>query len=276
MLDLKELGEAIERADISGMRACVASAQRIAKHLDADSIDILGGIAPFAGASSPLSEATGLGIFGDVSSREIERLTQFYLERATAHRILVSSLAAISLPALLAQAGYRPCEHQNVLAGAIATLACARDPRIVESRDARAWGRASAEGFMAPEPPAERDVLVGTIIASIPTVTTLEARDDGQIVATAAMDVQGDLGGLFAGSTAIAARHRGWHAATIRDRLARARERGARFVRTSAAVGSASERHFRRAGFEVLYTRTVWEFPCANVSISNNYQRQLL
>jgi|HubBroStandDraft_2_1064218.scaffolds.fasta_scaffold50830_2 hypothetical protein len=58
---------------------------------------------------------------------------------------------------------------------------------------------------MAPEPPGERDVLIGTIIASIPAVTTLEARDDGRI------------------------------------------------------VGSASERHFRRAGFEVPYTRTVWD-----------------
>lgn len=259
MLDLKELGAAIERADIAGMRACVASAQRLAEHLEADSIDILGGIAGFAGASSPFSEATGLGIFCDVSSREIERLTQFYLERATAPRVLVSPLAATSLPVLLAQAGYRPCEHQNVLAGAIATLACSRDARIVESRDAHAWGRASATAFMAPEPPAERDVLVGTIIASIPAVTTLEARDDGRIVATAAMDVQGDLGGLFAGSTAVAARGRGWHAITIRDRLARARERGARFARASAGVGSESERHFRRAGFEVLYTRTVWE-----------------
>ena len=261
MLDLQELGAAVERADIAGMRACVASARRIAPHLNADGIEILGGIAAFAGPSSPLSEATGLGIFCDVTSREIERLTQFYIERATPPRVLVSPLAAMTLPALLAQAGYRPCEHQNVLAGAMSSLDIARDERIVESADAENWGRSSAEGFTAPDTPAERDVLVGIILASISTVTTLQARDNGRIVATAAMDVQGNLGGLFAGSTALAARRHGWHAATIRDRLARARELGARFARASAGVGSESERHFRRAGFEVLYTRTVWERP---------------
>ena len=34
-----------------------------------------------------------------------------------------------------------------------------------------------------------------------------------------------------------------------------------RLAQASAAVASVSERNFRRLGFEVLYTRTVWERP---------------
>ncbi len=262
MLDIQTLGASIEKADVAGMHACVASAQHVAKDLDARSIDILGGIAPFVGVASPLSEACGLGIFGgEVRPDDIERLTGFYEERGTPPRVLVSPLASMTLSRLLASAGYRPVEHQNVLACEIGAVDCERDGRVVESRDARSWGWASAAGFTDPPEcaPSEDAVLVGTIIASVPSVTILEACENGTTVATAAMDVQGELAGLFAGSTVVSERRRGWHAALIRDRLARARERGARFARTSAGVGSASERNFRRAGFQVLYTRTVWE-----------------
>ncbi len=261
MIDTNALGASIEKADVAGMRACVASAQLVAKNLDARSIDILGGIAPFVGVSSPLSEACGLGIAGEVRPEDIERLTGFYEERGTPPRVLVSPLASMTLSRLLASAGYRPVENQNVLACEIGAVDCQRDDRVVESCDARSWGRASATGFTDPPEcvPSEDAVLVGTIIASVPSVTILEACINGTTVATAAMDVQGDLAGLFAGSTVVAGRKRGWHAALIRDRLARARERGARFARTAAGVGSASERNFRRAGFQVLYTRTVWE-----------------
>ncbi len=262
VLDANGLGASIERPDIAGMRACVASAQRVAKHLGARSINILGGIAPFAGASSPLSEACGLGIFcEDVRPEDVERLTAFYRELGTPPRVLVSPLATTTLGGELTRAGYRPVEHQNVLACDIAALECERDYRIVESRDPHSWGLASATAFTEPLEglPSADAILVGTIIASVSTVTTLEVRADGAAIATAAMDVQGELAGLFAGSTAAAARGHGWHAALIRDRLARARERGARFARASAGVGSASERNFRRAGFHVLYTRTVWE-----------------
>jgi hypothetical protein len=272
MIDTNALGASIEKADVAGMRACVASAQRVAKDLDARSIDILGGIAPFVGVSSPLSEACGLGIFsGEAGPDDVARLTAFYEERGTPARVLVSPLASTTFAPLLASTGYRPVENQNVLACEIAFVDCERDDRVSESRDPRSWGRQSAAGFTEPAEcdPSEDAVLIGTIIASVPSVTILEARVNGTTVATAAMDVQGDLAGLFAGSTVASERKRGWHAALIRDRLARARDRGARFARTSAGVGSASERNFRRAGFQVLYTRTVWER-----AIANNYQRQ--
>ncbi|MGA8533363.1 MAG: hypothetical protein WB615_04590 [Candidatus Tumulicola sp.] len=266
MLDSRTLGESIENADVAGLRACVETARRIFPHLGAESIDVAGGIVPFVGASSPLSEACGLGIGGDPAAGDVERLTRFYVDRKTPPRILVSPLATLRLSSLLAEAGYRPIEQHNVLALDLSTVRCERDDRVVECRDARAWGRASAAGFEK-DTPGEEAVLLGTIIASVPAVTILEVRCDGATVATGAMDVQGPLAGLFAGSTAEQSRGRGWHAALIRDRIARARERGAAYARAGAGVGSVSERNFRRAGFETLYTRTVWERPLTALSI---------
>ena len=87
----------------------------------------------------------------------------------------------------------------------------------------------------------------------------LEARVDGTVVATAAMDVRGEIAGLHGASTLPSARRRGWQSTFIRDRAARARELGARYVYGVADVAGASERNFRRSGFDVLYTRTLWE-----------------
>jgi hypothetical protein len=54
-------------------------------------------------------------------------------------------------------------------------------------------------------------------------------------------------------------RRRGWQIAMIADRMARAREAGARFLRGTARPASSSERNFHRCGFVTLYTRALWE-----------------
>jgi GNAT superfamily N-acetyltransferase len=258
VIDTQAAGDAIERAEIRGHRECVASASRIAPGLDAAILDIAGGVAAFAGAFSPLSEASGLGLFCEVRRDDVERLTQFYLTRETPPRIVVSPLASEALTRELARAGYRPVETQNLLACEIDAVDCRRDARVSESSDARAWGRISAAGFLEREPTPD-EALVGCIIASIPSVTSLEARSGGAIVATAAMALEGEFAALFAASTLPGARRSGLQAALIGDRVARARERGARYAHAGAAVGGPSEKNFRRNGFQVLYTRTVWE-----------------
>lgn len=260
MIDTRALAEAIERAEIGGRRKCVDAARQIAAQLGAEIIEIAGGVAPFVGAGSPLSEAAGLGLFAEVSAGDISRLTDFYATHRTPPRIAVSAVAPLELSRLLARSGFWPVELQNVLAADLGSAAFARDDRIAEGIDPWVWGRASAAGFVAREP-TEDEVLVGAIIGAIPSVTKLQVVLEGSIAATAAMDVEGELAALFAASTAPAARVQGWQTALIRDRVARARERGARHAHAAAGVATRSERNFRRLGFQVLYTRTVWERP---------------
>jgi hypothetical protein len=248
----------IERGAIDGCRTCIAAAREVAPQLNADTLEIAGGIAGFAGTGSPLSEACGLGVFEEATTDDVARLTQFYLQRHSAPRVLVSPLGSLGLTRELARGGFRPIEYQNVLVREIAGSDAVRDERIAVTQDHGAWGHASASGFLGREAAGD-EALIGTIIARAATMIPLEARVDGTVVATAAMDVRGEIAGLHGASTTPSARRRGWQGIFIRDRIARARELGARYVYAVAGVGSASERNFRRTGFEVLYTRTLWE-----------------
>jgi N-acetylglutamate synthase-like GNAT family acetyltransferase len=248
--------ELLERGAIDGLRECVAAAREAAPHLNADALEIAGGIAAFAGRESPLSEAGGLGVFLEATPQDVALLSQFYLDRGASPRIVVTPLSSFALTDALAQDGYRPIEYQNVL---VRAADCGeRDARIGVAADIPAWAFASASGFLERDAGAD-EALVGTIIARAATMIPLEARVDGTIVATAAMDVRGELAGLHGASTMPVARQRGWHNVLILDRVARARELGARYVYGIANVGGASERNFRRLGFEILHTRTLWE-----------------
>jgi hypothetical protein len=249
----------IERNGIDGCRDCVTAARDVAPQLHAETLEIAGGIAGFAGADSPLSEACGIGVFEDVTPDDAARLTRFYLERGTRPRALVSPLCSLTLTDALVNDGYRPVEYQNVFARR-SDGDEVRDGRIAVTDDARAFGLASASGFLGRQAD-DGEALIGTIIARAATMIALEARVDGLVVATAAMDLRGEIAGLHGASTMPSARRRGWQGTFIRDRVARARELGARYVYGVADVGSASDRNFRRAGFDVLYTRTLWERP---------------
>ena len=254
---MMKIAKNIERAGIDGCRACVTAARDVAPHLNAAALEVAGGVAGFAGTGSPLSEACGLGVFENVTADDVAQMTQFYVERGSVPRVLVSPLCSLALTDELTRAGYRPVEYQNVFAREI-TGDDVRDERIAVAEDRNAWGHASASGFLGREA-GDDEALVGTIVARAATMIPLEARVDGAVVATAAMDVPGEIAGLHGASTMPSARRRGWQIILIRDRAARARELGARYVYGVADVGGTSERNFRRAGFGVLYTRTVWE-----------------
>ena len=254
---MMEIARRIERGGIDGCRACITAAHDVAPHLNAVALAVAGGIAGFAGKGSPLSEACGLGVFETVTADDVAQMTQFYLERGAVPRVLVSPLSSLALTDALVRDGYRPVEHQNVFMREI-TGDDVRDERIAVAEDHDAWGHASASGFLDREAGAD-EALVGTIVARAATMIPLEARVDGAVVATAAMEVRGEIAGMHGASTMPSARRRGWQAILIRDRAARARELGARYVYGVADVGGASERNFRRAGFDVLFTRILWE-----------------
>jgi ribosomal protein S18 acetylase RimI-like enzyme len=258
MVDTRALAEQIERASIAGFRACIEAARHLAPNLGASIIDVAGGVAAFAGAASPLTEATGVGSFVEPARGDIDRLTRFYAERGAASRVLVSPLAHAALARELARARYAPLEYQNVMFCEIDPAQTGLDERVAESNDHAEFGRTSATGFLERDP-QEDEALVGIIIARASTMIPLELRVDGNVVATAAMDVYEDIAGLHGASTMPHARRRGYQTALIRERITRAQALGARYVHAVAAVGSASERNFRRAGFDVLFTRTLWE-----------------
>jgi len=254
-----ELEETIRRCEIAGIRNAVATTARLRPDFGAEEIEVCGGLVAFTGIESPMSQAAGVGTAEPVRREDVEQIVTFYESRGTSPRVFVTPFSHPTLGRELAAAGFAPCEYENIMASDDFGDWAQRDPRVVVATDFQAWAHASAEAFMHPETPQHGDDLIACIIASSPGVWPLEMRDGATIVATAAMDLQQGCAGLFAGSVVPAFRGRGFHVALINDRIARAREAGASFMRATARPASPSERNFRRSGFTPLYTRVLWE-----------------
>lgn len=222
--------------------------------------DVAGGIVAFAGAGSPLSEATAIGVGAFVTPADVDGITSFYRERGCVPRITLGPLSDPQLGALLARAGYVPVDFRNLLVAEIDALEGERDPRILETADPQAWGKASARAFADGAEPDEGMRMTGIFMAAS-GATALCACENGEIVATAclAMEPTG-IAALFAASTLPHARRKGWQRTMIRDRIARAKEAGMRHARVEATPLGESERNFRKLGFVPLYARVLFEW----------------
>jgi hypothetical protein len=255
----RELDETIRRCELAGIRSGIDSVRRLYPEERAASMEIAGGLAVFTGVDSPLSQTYGIGTVAPVTAEGIAQITDFYASRGATPRVFVTPMADPTLGRVLAAAGYAPAEYENVMASDQFDAYALYGDRIDLARDISEWARASTQGFMDLETLAPDDDRIARVLASSEGVSALEARDGVTIVATAAMDIRGECSAMFAGSTMREYRHRGQHLALIRDRIARARDAGARFMRATAHPASSSERNFHRCGFVTLYTRVLWE-----------------
>ncbi|MFZ1017844.1 MAG: hypothetical protein WAN39_08245 [Candidatus Cybelea sp.] len=252
------LDETIRRCEIDGIRKSVEATQRLYPELEATGIEIAGGFARFNGFDA-LSEAFGLGTLAPVGAEEVARLIEFYASRNSTARVFVTPMTHPSLAHNLALAGFAPAEYENVLVSDDVETYARYDERVAVATDLDVWAAASMRGFMGDDYAESGDPRFGVILASSEGAIATEGREGGAIVSTAVMTQRGECAFFFAGATVSGSRRRGWHLATIRDRIARARDGGARIMRATAKPGSTSERNFLRSGFSVLYTRALWE-----------------
>lgn len=254
---MRDLFETIRLCEIAGIRCGIATARRLTPEAGVASIEIGGGLVAFTGVDSPLSQA--YGIVGPVTDADVASITAFYATRSATPRVYVTPPADPSLSVALAAAGYAPSEYESVLASDSFEPHARRDERIEVTRDLDEWASASARGFVGRDKLQPSDLAIARLLVYSDGIIPLEARENGTIVATAAMDLRNGCAALFAGSTLPAYRERGLQLALIRDRIARARDAGARLLRATAQPMSISERNFHRCGFETLYTRALWE-----------------
>jgi hypothetical protein len=254
------IDEAILRDEVEGGRRSIEAAGRLDPNVGATSIEVAGGLVGFAGVGSPFSQALGVGTRGPVRASDIARITEFYESRGAAPMVFVTPASDPTLQRELTAAGYVPGEReQSLMASDDLVIHARRDARIGVALDITAWAKASATAFIERERLEPGDEVIAMILAATEGTIALEVRQCDEIIATGALAVNGECAALFAGSTLTAFRRRGWHAALIRDRVARAREADARLVRATAGPGSASEQNFVRCGFVRLCTRVLWE-----------------
>ncbi|HUA08433.1 MAG TPA: hypothetical protein VMA98_04105 [Candidatus Acidoferrales bacterium] len=257
----REFCDTIERAEVHALDLCVRNARERFPALHPATVAIGGGIAAYTGIGSPISEALGIGLWERAGHEEALAVTEFYRSRGAQPRVRLSPYADADFVHALVALGYVPLEYENPLAADLLAIGARRDPRVVEMRDSREWSLATGTAFLDGKPCDESNLIVGLMICTQPQVTALEIRENGAIIASGCMDVTGDLAGFFGAGTAPAYRNRGLQSALIADRAARAIERGAKIGRVTTRPGSISEQNFRRIGFAVLYTRTLWGIP---------------
>jgi hypothetical protein len=253
----RALDERIRRGEIEAIRKSVETVQRLYPEAQATSIEIAGGIARFTGIDG-LSQAFGVGTLAPVSANEIARLTDFYESRGSKPQVYVTPMADPSLATGMARAGYAPVSHESVLVSEDFDTCARYDDRVALATDLDAWAKASTLAF-ADGSSENVDPQIATILASSKGAYALEGRDGDAIAATGVLGLRGECAFLFASSTLAMFRRRGWHLALICDRIARARDLGARVMRATASPASTSEHNFHRCGFTTLYTRSLWE-----------------
>jgi GNAT superfamily N-acetyltransferase len=249
-----ELARRLESAEAAISRACIGGRP------DSAILEAAGGLAVFAGAQSPLTQAIGVGLEGPVSQAEIDRLESFFRSRDARVSIDLCPLGDPGLVEMLAARGYQPAEFNNVL---IRRLADAEFQPALHSRrilpeEAELWCRTVGLGFFEQPELDDEEMDVGRAVCSMAGAQCyLSFAGDGEACAGGAMTVRGGLATLFADSTKTRYRRRGFQRELIMARLEEARAQSCDLATASVSPGSASQRNYERAGFQVAYTKVL-------------------
>lgn len=220
------------------------------------------GAAVFAGVGSPMSQATGLGLEGPVTSEDLEALEEFYHRRCASARVVVCPLADPSLVSEMASRGFALTEFEQVMvrdlqnpAGGSPSpsivVSLARPDELDEYIDA-VGPSFTPDGVVSPE---MRTMMSGIFLMKDARVFL--ARIEGQAVGGGSLLIHQGLAMLAGAATKPEHRGKGVHEALFLARIALARDLGCHLAVMGAAPGSGSQRNSERKGFQVAYTKAV-------------------
>jgi GNAT superfamily N-acetyltransferase len=249
------LARRLESAEAANARGCTAILP------DAAALDIAGGIAVFAGADSPLSQAVGMGLQGPVTESEICVMETFFRDRGARPAVELCPLADPSLIELLGRRGYRITEFNNVLVKRLAGTEFPATPRVRRAANGETdlWSHTVGHGFFERADLTAEEMDVGRAICAMPgALCYLATVEEGEPAGGAALAIHAGLATLFADSTIARHRRRGIHRELIIARLAEALAQSCDLATAVTLPGGASQRSYERLGFEVVYTRITY------------------
>jgi GNAT superfamily N-acetyltransferase len=204
--------------------------------------------ATFLGAGSPLSHVVGAD--GQLTRQHLEHLEHFFFSRGADAVIEVAAIW--QLEPWLTSRGYELAGSEQVMTATLRQGAnYAAQPEVIDCSDRLdAWSLAVQTGF-GMRPTADGQLL-GRILAS---ETPLGILRDGQLAASAAHAMVGDVGYCFADSTLEGFRGLGLQQTLIRHRLWLTAEAGGQYCVAETLPGSGSQRNYARCGFEPAFVR---------------------
>lgn len=110
-----DLARRLERMEAVGGASFVDARQRLSPELGASWIDVHGTYAMYDGPTSPVTQTFGLGLFGELTVEDLERLERFFQERGAPVAHEVSPLAGLPVAQMLSRRGYQPVEFTSVM-----------------------------------------------------------------------------------------------------------------------------------------------------------------
>ena len=166
------LARRLEMAEAHACRACAEAFHQQHPEFPVAVEEIAGGFAVFAGVDSPVTQAIGVGLHGEVSDFDLDRLQDFFISRATAAAVELCPLVHMSLYERFAKRGFHLLEVSDVLFRKLTPMdsdAQAVPSNIVVRRaapdEAQLWTKTVAAGF-----------------AEYNLVTQLDSRRDGGLL----------------------------------------------------------------------------------------------
>ncbi|HUJ29982.1 MAG TPA: GNAT family N-acetyltransferase [Candidatus Acidoferrum sp.] len=259
-LDL-ELARRLEMASAKSGKSCAEGAQKLHPEIGAVAEEIAGGIAVYTGVDSPVTQALGVGLNGEVSEAELDRLEQFFRSRGAATAVDLCPLAGIPLYEAFAKREYRLVEVSNVLFRELALSDDFPSPpgvtvREVAPEEEKLFAHTVAQGFaeIAPITQALLDVMDGFFHSD--GHHPFLAYVDGVAAGGASAFTFNGVAGMFGASTLPEFRGRGVQQALLAARLRWVADHGCDLAKGITLPGSISHRNHERFGFRVFYTRT--------------------
>lgn len=228
-------------------------------------IEVAGAYAMFDGLGSPLTQTFGLGVFDPITSAEMEKLEEFFLQRGAHVHHEVSPMADASLLTLLNERGYQPIELTSVMyrpIGRSVRLASSRNEkvqaRLIRSGEEELWAQTAAGGWSGITDFNDLMLELMYLTAKREGGLSFLAELDGQAIASGALIIHDGVALLAGASTIPEGRKQGAQLALLESRLNYAAEAGCDLAMMCAAPGSASQRNAERQGFRIAYTRIKW------------------
>jgi GNAT superfamily N-acetyltransferase len=279
------LSRRLEGAEATSGRRFVEARARVFPDSGATWIEVAGACAMYDGASSPVTQTFGLGLFEEVTAADLDAIEAFYAERGAPVFHEVSPLVDTSVHAVLAARGYRPCEFTSVLyrpidvaglkpraTGDEAAAPPANQPgspvahglspaitvRPIGKGEEELYARVAAEGW-SEFGVSDFVMTIGRMSGHIEGTRLFVAELDGIPIAAGALNLGDRIAHLAGASTIPSGRKRGAQRALLEHRLRYAAEHGCDIALMGALPGSGSQRNAERHGFRIAYTRTKWQ-----------------
>jgi len=253
-----------ERAFATCCRALAAAMSRLDPTSGASAIDIAGGVAVFAGAGSPLTQALAVGLDRVVTAADLDRLESHLCPgNGGAPQLEVCPFVDPSLAPLLAARGYRVQEWQLAWTRAVpaGSLAPRHPPdgalhvRAARPGEEELFLRTVMQGFL------ETDEVPEEALALMRPSTSAEGHEmflaflGDEPVGGGAFASCGEVAFVNGSGVRPAFRRRGAQGALLRARLDRARELGCTVAYSTTQPGTSSCRNMENHGFRVAYPK---------------------